>query len=152
MKIILSIAVLGFSMSAHALLGGKSADADRDYPLVGHRKVIVQQPSSCYLIKQISGDGVSLKEYVDKANDTVFMIRSNSRVMMPLQPLMSESDFAEFRQVAGAPHSLSRNHRNRLAESTRLKVFVDNRQTAYRTFMILKQSVPSCAGNPEALP
>jgi hypothetical protein len=152
MKIILAT-LLGFSISAHALLGGKSADADKDFLQMGHRKVTVTGgQANCYSVKQISGDGQSLKEYVDKATDTVFMVRTTSRVMVPLQPLMSPSDFAEFRQASGPPRTLSRNHKNRVSESARLKVLVDDRNMVYRSVMILKPSVPTCVSQPEALP
>lgn len=153
MKFILP-ALLILSFSAHALLGGTAAEIEKDLPQLGHRQVAVQAAStSCYSVKQIEGDGVSLKEYVNTSTDSVFMIRMNSRAPLSFKPLMRSADFEEYRQASTARsvQKFSRNHRNLTTETARLKVHLDDRQVFHRSLMILKPSVPSCVANPESL-
>jgi Protein of unknown function (DUF2844) len=146
------LALLGLSMNAHAVLGGKTAEIEKDLPHIANRSTSIHS-ETCYQVKEILGDGVGVKQYINTATDTVFMVRSTSRVMMPIQPLMNSDTFTEYHSAQNHNvQKLTRNHKNVNTETDRLKVLIDDRQLVHRSILILKPSVPGCVANAEALP
>jgi len=147
--------ILIFAFNAFATLGGKTADAEKDLPLLSHRKLThIEDPAGCYLVKQINSDGISVKQYINKSTDTVFMVRINSRVMMAIQPLMKAEDFEEYQQAKDRRHvnTLNRRHKSASTETSRLRVMIDDTPMIHRSLMVLKSHVPNCVANLEALP